>query len=217
VEMGVPLGKGVVVETQSIPRDQRGRQLACEPPFQMGAPDMRRDAFLVNEARAGAMLCIRAEKEIRGVPIAQQHAGIRAERLLELNAIVPVIEDRVVRVDEPMRLESDLGRSPARAADAAHLDRRLPHEVARACARDDGRLAGIFDESLAAGGGELEDVVGVRDAPIGQDGPVRSGRRSGGCKAKVKSKKAKIGPIQALTFAFYLLPFYLRAGAPSGG
>ncbi len=80
---------------------------------------MRRDPFFLNRPVSALAFKIGPEKQVRDVAISKENRCVFVQPLAILNAIVSVIEDRFVGIDESVRFDRQL---IAAHADGARTD-----------------------------------------------------------------------------------------------
>jgi hypothetical protein len=140
--------------------------------FELRAPRLRGDALLLDQVAPGTTLDIGAQELVGHIPVPQKERRVRGEPLLELQAVVAVVEDRIIGIDEPLCLDGELVGAERRRRRADHFERGIPDDIGQ-LRRDACRLARVFAEFQAAGRGKIGHIIGVRNLALGNGGPFR--------------------------------------------
>jgi hypothetical protein len=105
---------------------------------------------LLDQVVAGTTLEIGAQELVGHVPVPEEKPRVRGEPLLELHAVVAVLEDRILGVNEPVCFDGELVGPERRRRRTDHFEGGIPDDIGQ-LRREVGRLARIFAEYQAAG------------------------------------------------------------------
>jgi hypothetical protein len=93
---------------------------------------------------------------------------------MDLDPVITVVEDGVVRKQESVGFERELGLAEARCRSPSYVYRWVPHYIGWPIEGNDDWLAGIFTQGEPPGGGQFKCIVRVERLRLCDGRPFRS-------------------------------------------
>ena len=118
--------------------------------FNLRTQRLRGDALLLDEFVPGTTFEVGAQELVGHVPVPEEERRVGEEPLLELQAVVAVIENRIIGKDKPMGFDRELVGPERQRRRANHFKRGIPDDIGQ-LRREAGRLAWVFAEFQTAG------------------------------------------------------------------
>ena len=168
--------------------------------FNLRTQRLRGDALLLDEFVPGTTFEVGAQELVGHVPVPEEERRVGEEPLLELQAVVAVIENRIIGKDKPMGFDRELVGPERQRRRANHFKRGIPDDIGQ-LRREAGRLAWVFAEFQTAGRGKVGHIIGVRNLTLGNGRPLRQSLAGSTCQdqeAEAEQEADGVGPCRPL-------------------
>src|SRR5690348_16259353 len=93
---------------------------------------------------------------------------------MDLDLVITVVKNGVVRKQESVGFERELGLAEARCRSPSYVHRWVPHHIGWPIEGNDDWLAGIFAQGEPSGGGQFKCIVRVERLRLCDGRPFRS-------------------------------------------